>query len=779
MKKLSLLFLSFFIIGMMSTSALFGQTAGDFRSAQSGTWGTLSTWETYNGTIWVAATSIPDSLLAPVIKVTTIRSPHNVTVDATIGVRNVIVDAGATVTVNGTPVILYSTQEGITVNGTLTLTGIGNATAPYSVSKVVNPLPGTITIGSTGIVNMNQTQSTTTKVGLPIATWSTGSTLNVNSTGGAAQTGWGAGGAQDFGNINFNSPATGANFGWGFTNNVVNGNFTVLSTGTGTNRLQFFGGSNGTLEIKGDLIVSGKASVSSNGSGSVTHDTLTIDGNVNVNTSGDFSVSKGSQGSTGAAGGDTTGTAIWYFKGDVSIICGTMANSFKPAAGGGTGQRFVFKKSGTQNLSFTLPTASTGNIFPMEVVAGTTVNLQSPVNVSTLYLSGGIIVSSTTNPLIMGWVNAGAISGGGNVSPIAPGSSTSFVSGPMAYLYATLGGTTTKVYPIGKDGIYRPLTLSFTQTTATPSTYTAEMINGTHSALTLPGTLLSVSSVRYYKITETAGGSAITNGQITLNYGTDDAVTIKGALRIAKDNGSGSWLDLGGSGSANTTGTISSSVTFTSFGDFILAQAPVNTLTLTAFIEGPTNSGGTAMENDHWPITVTVELHNSSTYALVESHTGTLSSTGVGTFAFTTAADATPYYIVVKSANSIETWSAAPQSFTAGALSYNFTTAAEQAFGSNMVQKGSKWCIFSGDVSKDATNIVDGSDVIAIDNDNTYGVTDNAVTDITGDGIVDGSDVINVDNNNTYGISRQAPGGAPIASKHVMRPSLTIKQNIK
>jgi len=201
-------------------------------------------------------------------------------------------------------------------------------------------------------------------------------------------------------------------------------------------------------------------------------------------------------------------------------------------------------------------------------------------------------------------------------------------------------------------------------------------------------------------------------------------------------------------------------------------------LSLTAFIEGVTNGGGTAMRNDFWPITVTVELHNSSTLALVEAKTGVLSSAGVGTFTFTTVADATPYYIVVKSDNTIETWSASAQSFTSGALSYNFSTAAEQAFGSNMVQKGTTWCIYSGDVAKDATNIIDLSDVIAVDNDNTYGVTDNAVTDITGDGIVDISDVINVDNNNTYGISRQAPGGAPMA-KRIIRPVITPKQNIK
>jgi hypothetical protein len=205
----------------------------------------------------------------------------------------------------------------------------------------------------------------------------------------------------------------------------------------------------------------------------------------------------------------------------------------------------------------------------------------------------------------------------------------------------------------------------------------------------------------------------------------------------------------------------------------------VQVLTLTAFLEGVTNAGGTAMRNDFWPITGTVELHDGSTLALVEAKTGVLSTAGVGTFTFTTVADATPYYIVIKFDNSVETWSAAAQSFTAGALSYNFSTAQTQAYGSNMIQKGSgAWCIYSGDVSKDGTNIVDGSDVIAIDNDNTYSVTTSAITDLTGDGIVDGSDVINVDNNNTYSISRQAPGGAPVA-RRVVRPGITQKQDVK
>ena len=94
-----------------------------------------------------------------------------------------------------------------------------------------------------------------------------------------------------------------------------------------------------------------------------------------------------------------------------------------------------------------------------------------------------------------------------------------------------------------------------------------------------------------------------------------------------------------------------------------------------------------------------------------------------------------------------------------------------------MTQKGSAWCIFSGEVAKDVTNIIDASDMTAVDNDNTYS-NNNPVTDLNGDNIVDASDLTITDNNNTYAISRMAPSGAPMA-KRVMRPDISPKQNIK
>jgi hypothetical protein len=560
MKKLSLLLLSIIIIGLIYTPSLFGQSSGDFRSAQTGIWRNLTTWQTYNGSTWVAATNIPDSTSPAAV---TILSPHNVTVDTTIGVRNVTVNAGATITVNGIPVILYITQEGMTVNGTLTLTGNVSQVSPFCsvVSVTTNPLPGTLTIGNGGVVNYDQGAAVTgTKGALPTATWLTGSTLNVDSAGAAGASGWSTGTAQDFYNINWNCAHQTATFGWGFNGNTIGGRVAILNTNTG--RIQFFGGNSGTLNILGDFIVSGSASATINGTSSTTNDTINIYGKVNVNTTGNFSVSRGSQGGAG--------TSIFNFYGDsVKIIAGSMNNSH---ASPDTMAKFVFKKNGTQYLTLT-PTTISGNALPIEVDAGATVVLTSTVNATTLYLNGGIIVSSAANPLFMGWWTGTSLTSGA-VSVTYPGSATSYVSGPMAYLYATAAGSTTKTYPIGKGGKYRPISLSFTQTDATLSTYTAEMFNSAPAVNTLPGTLDKVSTMRYYTISEGVGGSAFTAGSILLNYDTDDGVTDFANLRIAQgpSAGGGTWVDLGGTGTANNNGSITSVVPFTSFSNFVLAN---------------------------------------------------------------------------------------------------------------------------------------------------------------------------------------------------------------
>ena len=109
--------------------------------------------------------------------------------------------------------------------------------------------------------------------------------------------------------------------------------------------------------------------------------------------------------------------------------------------------------------------------------------------------------------------------------------------------------------------------------------------------------------------------------------------------------------------------TVSFSISSPGKIDLVKRSSSGIALTITALIEARYVTGGDKMTPD----TVTVELHNSTApYALVESQKGVLNSAGVGTFYFTTALFDTPYYIVLKHRNSLETWSAAPQTFKAG-----------------------------------------------------------------------------------------------------------------
>ena len=88
-------------------------------------------------------------------------------------------------------------------------------------------------------------------------------------------------------------------------------------------------------------------------------------------------------------------------------------------------------------------------------------------------------------------------------------------------------------------------------------------------------------------------------------------------------------------------------------------------------------------------------------------------------------------------------------------MNYDFSDASTKAYGNNMTLKGSKYCIYSGDVNKDET--VDASDISSIDNDANNSVSGYVNTDLTGDDFVDAQDLSVVDNNATLGVSTVAP----------------------
>lgn len=132
-----------------------------------------------------------------------------------------------------------------------------------------------------------------------------------------------------------------------------------------------------------------------------------------------------------------------------------------------------------------------------------------------------------------------------------------------------------------------------------------------------------------------------------------------------------------------------------------------------------------------------------STYQILDSSKAVIDSlTFQGNFiTFVTPGT---YYINIKHRNSIGTWSSSPV-YIKESVSYDFTISSSQAYGNNLILKGTKWCIYGGDVNQD--EIVDAADLGIIDNDVYNFVSGYKRTDLTGDNFTDISDYIIADNN--------------------------------
>jgi hypothetical protein len=153
------------------------------------------------------------------------------------------------------------------------------------------------------------------------------------------------------------------------------------------------------------------------------------------------------------------------------------------------------------------------------------------------------------------------------------GSSISYVDGPFEQVVASTSAQTLNL-PIGKNGAFRPIILAVQHTTAASVSYVSEVWNNSPRAMgyALPPSLGWVSDVRYFNLTRTAVGN-LSNARVTLSYGADDFVTDPTNLRVARDNGSSTWLDLGGTGTAAGSGSITSN-NFNGFNTyFTLANA--------------------------------------------------------------------------------------------------------------------------------------------------------------------------------------------------------------
>jgi PKD repeat protein len=179
------------------------------------------------------------------------------------------------------------------------------------------------------------------------------------------------------------------------------------------------------------------------------------------------------------------------------------------------------------------------------------------------------------------------------------------------------------------------------------------------------------------------------------------------------------------------------------------------TLDLTVFLEGIYSGSGTMNQanNGSGPQygvgisdQITVELHNSVNYSIIE-HTASnvdLGTTGLASITIPNSFSGS-YYISIRHRNSITTTSASPIVFSASTIGYSFDLPSK-AYNANLKQMpDGQWVIYSGDVNQDG--VVDAFDLVDTDNHaSTFG-SGYLASDTNGNGMVDSADMILIDIN--------------------------------
>jgi pectin methylesterase-like acyl-CoA thioesterase len=541
---------TFFIIvlAVLFAPSAGAQVAGDYQSKTSGTWASSGSWQMYDGTTWNDAATAPSGASGTI----TILSGHTITIGATI-----TISTGVTLNVNGNLTVSAATT--ISSTATVNVNGYLKVTAGGITATTSTPYSFTFNSGSTYEHGM-------AGGAIPMSVWNSGSTCLVTGTTSASP----GNNTQPFYNFTWNCPSQSANLNLSWDNITIGGDLSVLSSGGTTYQFRMTNAATTrTITINGNVNVNGGYLTCSGSSGAAQYN-ITVKGNISV-TSGKLNLCAGSG---GFGAWRLWGNFSIGATGQLTVPSNTTVNTRLIFAGTNASQSYTVASGGINaNLSY-------------GVENNAAVTLNSPLTVGNgttgfLVLTSGSFITSATNVL--------SLAAGASVN-----TGTGYVNGPMTQTVAT-ASQKVLTFPLGKS-VYRPVVLTVTQDAATSTTYTGEVFETTPPANTLPATLDAVSSARSYHFVKGTGAN-VSSATIQLNYDVNEGVDVsdKDKIRLAKDDGAGNWVNLGGSGTANSTGTILSNTfgTSTAYGtlttnDFIVAH--VNPASLASLATLTTNA---------------------------------------------------------------------------------------------------------------------------------------------------------------------------------------------
>ncbi|MHC1774644.1 MAG: PKD domain-containing protein [Lentimicrobium sp.] len=143
---------------------------------------------------------------------------------------------------------------------------------------------------------------------------------------------------------------------------------------------------------------------------------------------------------------------------------------------------------------------------------------------------------------------------------------------------------------------------------------------------------------------------------------------------------------------------------------------------------------------------ITVELHNSENYSIIEHSVPEVNLGTNGSASITIPSGKNGnYYLTVKHRNSIETTSATPVSFSGQVIDFALNSPVS-TYGSNLIlMNDGQYAVYGGDVNQDG--VINNLDINVVDTGISGFATGYMVTDINGDGVTDLQDFHMIDNN--------------------------------
>lgn len=605
----------------LGSGAAYGQSTNDYRSAGSGNWSELTTWQRYNNAgQWVTPTAGQGPATNGKGNIS-IRTGHTVTVDAFFRIDQATIEAGASVVVGAGDTLRVADDPGGT-----DLTVLGELVNAGTITQV-----GTATISfNAGSIYTHQADGGR----VPEASWDMASTCEITGIQGASATSL----DQIFGNLSWNCTGQTTNQSLPDAGSMqITGNFVLENSGGGTIQLNqsslSIGGnymqSGGTLRVAsgninralaigGNLMLSGGTFRLSQGGGT---------GVGTIGLAGNFSISGGMITETNSgmgsglielngsgtqvfsAAGNVTNTinfqvnpnAILHFASPSDFVSGGGAFTLSPGATLGiTAPEGLTSTPGMGNIrvtgSRTYSTTATyrylgpgaqatGNELPA-AVSNLTVNTAGGLTLSqalsvtgTLTLSNGVLNATETNLLTLA-----------DNATVSGGSAASYVAGVMDKT-----GNDAFTFPVGGGGFYAPVGISAPG--ADTDVFRVEYVrSGAENENSLEMGVVLVSSLEYWNITRRVGMSDVF---LSLSWSNGSGVEEPGDLLLCHFNGM-VWESIPATAvGAPGAGVITTDVAVSSFSPFTLgSNSPLNPLPVSWLsFEGKPAGGQVAL---HW-----------------------------------------------------------------------------------------------------------------------------------------------------------------------------------